>query len=123
MNGTVKQVRKDDPLTAEQRQRAWQTAYCISLDAHPDAEIAWEADQWRKLNAPGIADLCDALLRERYSDNFSIPAETTPDALTALWQHVPRAEVLRWVRSGGLCLLAALRMIYWLGCSAEELAA
>jgi hypothetical protein len=110
-------------LTAEQRQRGWQTAFLYSLDAHPDDEIAWEAARWRELNAPGIAGLCDDLLRERRADDFSIPAETTPDALTALWQHVPKPEVLRWVRSGGLCLLAALRMVYWLGASAEELAA
>jgi hypothetical protein len=123
MNGSVRQARNNDPLTAEQRQRAWKAAYCVSLDAHPDAEIAWEADQWRELNAPGIADLCEALLQERYRDHFSIPAETTPDALTALWQHVPRADVLHLVRSGGVCLLAALRMVYWLGQSAEDLAA
>jgi hypothetical protein len=102
-------------LTPEQRQHAWQVAYLFSLDLHPDAEIGWEADRWRELGAPGIAGLCDDLLRERRADNFSIPAETTPDALTALWLQLPCDEVLRWVRSGGLCLLAALRLTYWYG--------
>jgi hypothetical protein len=110
-------------LTAEQRQRAWETAYRFSLDQHPDEEIGWEAERWRELGAHGIAVLCDSLLKERHADDFSIPAETNHDALTALWQRVPRGDVLGWVRAGGLCLLAALRMAYWWGASAEELAA
>jgi hypothetical protein len=116
-------VTNSSTLTPEQRQRAWQAAYCFSLDQHPDTEIAWEAERWRELGAHGISDLCDSLLAERRSHDFSIPAETKPDALTMLWQRVPRADVLDWVRSGGLCLLAALRMVYWLRQSAEELAA
>jgi hypothetical protein len=112
-----------NPLAPEQRQLAWQTAYLFALDLHPDAEIAWEASQWRQLGAPGIAELCEDLLRQRRADDFSIPAETTPDALTALWQRVPRAEVFRLVRSGGVCLLAAIRLAYWLNLTAEEIAA
>lgn len=109
-------------LTPEQRQRAWESAFVYSLDLHPDDEIAWEAAWWRELNAPRIADLCDSLLQDRRAHAFSIPAEVTPNDLDTLWQRVPRAEVLGWVRSGGLCLLAAVRMVYWLGQSAEELA-
>src|SRR5688572_8251540 len=115
-------ARNCDPLTAEQRQRAWLAAYLFSLDAHPDVEIAWEAGRWRELNAHGIAGLCDTLLRERRTDDFSVPAEVTPDELTALWQRLTRGEVLGMVRSGGQCLLAALRLVYWLGLSPEEIA-
>ena len=71
-------------LTQEQHQRAWQSAFLDSLDQHPDEEIRWEAARWRELHAPGIAALCDDLLRERCVNDFSIPAETTPDDLTAL---------------------------------------
>lgn len=123
MNGIFRQARKYDPLTAEQRQRAWQSAYRFSLDQHPDVEIRWEAARWRDLGANGIADLCDGLLGERRGQDLSIPAESDPDALTTLWRRVPRGDVLELVRSGGLCLLAAIRMVYWLGATAEELAA
>ena len=110
-------------LTPEERQRAWQNAYLFSLDQHPDTEIAWEAERWRELNATGIADLCNEILTERRDHDFSIPAESDPDTLTMLWQRVPRGDVLDLARSGGLCLLAAIRMVYWLGATAEELAA
>jgi hypothetical protein len=112
-----------DHLTPEVRQRAWETAYVFNLDQHPDAEIAWEAERWRELGAPGIASLCDDLLEERRADNFSIPAETAPDALSALWQRVPHAEVFRLVRSGAVCLIAAVHLTYWLGLTPEEVAA
>ena len=72
-------------LTSEQRQRAWESAFRYSLDLHPDAEISWEAARWRELGASGIAALCDDLLRERRADDFSLPAETKPGDLTALW--------------------------------------
>jgi alpha-D-ribose 1-methylphosphonate 5-triphosphate synthase subunit PhnG len=108
-------------LAPEQRQRAWQTAYLDSLDQHPDAEIAWEAERWRELGASGIAGLCDALLQERRTNEFSLPAETTPHDLTALWQHVAQSAVLGLVRSGGQCLLAALRLTYWLQLTPEEI--
>ncbi len=114
-------VQNSELLTLEQHQRAWRAAYLFSLDQHPDLEIAWEAERWRQLNAPGIAGLCDDLLRERRADHFSIPAETTPDELSALWQQLPSDEVLRWVRSGGQCLLAALRLTYWYGRTLDRL--
>jgi hypothetical protein len=110
------------PITPDQRQLAWKVAYCYSLDQHPDAEIAWEADRWRELNAPGIAALCDALLHERRADDFSIPSETDSRDLTALWQRVPQSDVFRLVRSGGVCLLAATRLTFWLDLTAEEIA-
>src|SRR3712207_5469881 len=102
-------VPKYDLLTPDQRQHAWQIAYLNYLDQHPDLEIGWEAERWREMGAHGIAHLCEALLQERRVHDFSIPADTTPGGLTALWQQTPHSEVLRWVRSGGLCLLAALR--------------
>jgi hypothetical protein len=113
----------EDPLTEEQRLHAWQTAYVFSLDLHANEEIVWEVERWRELNAPGIAGLGEALLQERRSHGFEIPAESNHVDLTLLWRRVPQSDVLRWVRSGALCLLAALRLVYWLGSSAEELAA
>jgi len=110
-------------LTPEQRQRAWEAAYSYSLDLHPDAEIRWEADQWRALGAHGIAGLCEALLAERRADDFLIPAEVSRSDLDALWGRVPRSPVMNLVRAGGQCLVAALRLTYWMGATAEELAA
>ena len=57
------------------------------------------------------------------SISIAIPPETTPDCLTALWKHVPHAEVFRLVRSGGVCLLAAIRLTYCLELTVEEIAA
>ena len=110
-------------LTAEERQRAWQSAFLFSLDLHPDDEIAWEAARWRELGAHGIAELCDGLLAERRADDFSIPAEVTRSDLDLLWQRVPRSPVMNFVKAGGQCLVAALRLTYWMGATAEELAA
>jgi hypothetical protein len=110
-------------LTPEQRQRAWRTAYLDSLDRHPDEEVAWEAEHWRELGALGIAALCNDLLHERRASDLFIPSETTACDLTALWQHVPQPKVLGLVRSGGQCLLAALRLVYWMGLTPEEIAA
>jgi hypothetical protein len=110
-------------LTTEERQRAWQSAYLFCLDLHSDEEITWEADRWRDLGAPGIAGLCDALLAERRADDFSIPAEVSPSDLNLLWQRVPRSPVMRLVREGGQCLVAALHLAFWTGATAEELAA
>jgi hypothetical protein len=123
MMHTIEQTTRRDHLTAEERQRAWRSAFLHSLDLHADDEIAWEADQWRHLHAPNIAALCDSLLEERRAHDFSIPSETTPGDLNALWQRVPQHDVFFWVRAGGQCLLAAIRLVDWLGCSAEELAA
>ncbi len=116
-------VQNHEPVTPEQRQLAWQTQYLFSLDQHPDEEIAWEADRWRELGAPGIAGLCEVLLKERRVDDFAIPSDTTATDLSALWQRVPQHDVFFWVRAGGQCLLAAMRMVYWLGLSPEEIAA
>jgi hypothetical protein len=110
-------------LTADERQRAWRTAFLFSLDQHADLEISWEAERWRELGAPGIAQLCGDLLVERRADDFTIPTEATPEGLTLLWRRVPRDEALAWVRSGAICLVAAVRLLYWRGASAEELAA
>jgi hypothetical protein len=52
-------------LTDEQRKHAWRLAFSQSLDDHPDTEIAWEAEWWRRQSVPSIAELCDALLAER----------------------------------------------------------
>jgi hypothetical protein len=123
MNGIFRQARKYDRLTPEQRQRAWQSAFVFSLDLHPDVEIAWEADRWRELGASGIAALCEALLQEREADDFSIPAEVSRQDLDLLWQRVPRTQAMEFVRVGGQCLIAALRLTYWLSLSPEEIAA
>jgi hypothetical protein len=110
-------------LTAEARRRGWQTAYLFNLELHPDAEIAWEANQWRQLNAPGIANLCDALLQERRDQDFLIPGNCSPEELAALWGRVSQPQVFRLVRSGAVCLVAGMRLTYWLETSAEDLPA
>ena len=109
-------------LTPEQHQRAWQSAFLHSLDLHPDEEIAWEADRWHELGAHGIAGLCESLLAERRADDFWIPAEVSRSDLDALWARVPRSPVMNFVKLGGQCLVAALRLTYWTGATAEELA-
>lgn len=116
-------VQAGPPLTQDQRNRAWQSAFTYSLDLHPDQEIAWERDQWRELGASAIADLCDSLLSERRTDDFTIPGKVTPDDLTTLWRRVPRKDVLDLVRAGGQCLLAAVRLTFWLSLTPEEIAA
>jgi hypothetical protein len=120
---TIEQTDRRDHLTAEERQRAWRSAFLHSLDLHADDEIVWEAYQWRGLNAPSIAALCDGLLQERREQDFSIPAEVTPHELSALWQRVSQPEVFRLVRSGAACLVEAVRLAYWLEASADDLAA
>jgi hypothetical protein len=120
---TIEQPNLRDHLRAEERQRAWRSAFLYSLDLHADDEIVWEADQWRQLHAPNIAALCDSLLQERRADDFSIPAEVTAAGLTALWQHVSQPKVFRLVRSGAVCLVAGMRLTYWLELTAEEIAA
>jgi hypothetical protein len=110
-------------LTSEERQCAWESAFTFSLDQHPDVEIRWEADRWRELGAQQIAALCDQLLAERLADDFSVPAEISRSDLDLLWQRVPRPPVVSLVRTGGQCLVAALRLTYWMSATAEELAA
>lgn len=110
-------------LTPEQRADAWRTAYLFSLDQHADVEIAWEAQRWRELGAAGIAALCDDLLEERREQDFDIPTEATPEGLSLLWQRAPQDEALALARSGAVCLVAATRLAYWRGATAEELAA
>jgi hypothetical protein len=110
-------------LTAEEREAAWLVAFHFSLDAHSDLEIEWESDRWKEFGAHGIAELCEALLTERRADDFSIPAEVSRSDLDLLWARVPRAPVMSLVRAGAQCLVAALRLVFWLGATAEELAA
>jgi hypothetical protein len=77
----------------------------------------------KEFGAHGIAELCEALLTERRADDFSIPAEVSRSDLDLLWARVPRAPVMSLVRAGAQCLVAALRLVFWLGATAEELAA
>jgi hypothetical protein len=102
-------------ITVEEREAAWGLAFRHSLDLHPNSEIEWERDRWREFGAPGIAQLCDEILQERHAANFTIPAETSRHDLDVLWQCVSTADAFGWVRSGGFCLLAALRMVFWYG--------
>ncbi len=58
------------------------------------------------------------------ADDFAIPAEATADDLNVLWRRVSRDRALALVGSGGLCLVAALRLVYLASApTAEELAA
>lgn len=120
--GTIAPAPPHD-IAADWRQAAWRTAFLFSLDMHPDDEIAWEAARWRELGAATIAAICDDLLAERRADDFSIPGEVSPGDLDTLWRRMPQATALWWVRQGGACLVAALRLVFWLGAPPEELAA
>jgi hypothetical protein len=104
-----------DALTPLQIQAAWRTAYRVSLDEHPDQEIRWEVGLWRTLDVPAIAALADALLAERHRDDFVLPGGADAASLDRLLAHLDLQPVLRLCRDEGLCLLAAMRLVFWTG--------
>ncbi len=104
-----------DTLSPADIERAWRLAFTESLEDHPDAEIAWEARCWRNQGAPSIAEICDALLTERRTAQQAIPGGADAADLDRLLARVDAGPVLRLVRDEGLCLLAAMRLIFWAG--------
>ena len=108
-------ARKYAPLTSEQLPHAWRLAYRCSLDDHPDQEIAWERHTWRELGTSTIGDVCDELLTKRLDAGFTIPGGANAAGLDRLLAHVDPQPVLRLVQDEGLCLLAAMRLVYWAG--------
>ena len=104
-----------DLLTPERREAAWRLAFTDSLDNHPDAEIAWEARYWRQQGARRIAAVCDELLAERRRDSFSLPGGADAADLHRLLSRVNFRAVIRLVEDEGLCLVAAMRLVYWSG--------
>jgi hypothetical protein len=111
----VSVVSSRDLLTPAEIERAWRLAFIQSLDEHPDAEIAWEARYWRQQGASGAAALCDELLAERREASFAIPGGADAADLDRLLTRVDLRPILRLVRDEGLCLLAAMRLVYWAG--------
>ena len=108
-------AQQSDLLTPEQREAAWHLAFTDSLDEHPDAEIAWEARYWREQGVSSVATVCDELLAERRESRFAIPGGADAIDLDRLLARVGRGPVLRLVRDEGLCLVAAMRLVYWAG--------
>lgn len=104
-----------ETLTSEQVERAWRLAFTQSLDKHPDSEIAWEARYWRQQAVPSVAEVCDALLAERRTAEQAIPGGADAADLDRLLARVDMRPVLRLVRDEGLCLLAAVRLVFWAG--------
>ena len=96
-------------------ERAWRLAFHTSLDDHSDGEISWEARYWRDHGAPSIAEICDALLAERRMAQQAIPGGADAGRPRRLLARVDAAPVLRLVRDEGLCLLAAMRLAFWVG--------
>jgi hypothetical protein len=90
-------------------------AFTHSLDEHADAEIAWEARYWRQQGALSVTEVCDALLAERQEACFALPGAADAVDLDRLLACVDAGPVLRLVRDEGLCLLAAMRLVYWAG--------
>ena len=104
-----------DLLSPAEIERAWRLAFTHSLDEHADAEIAWEARWWRQQGAFGVAEVCDALLTERRAAAFALPGGADAADLDRLLARVDARPVLWLVREEGLCLLAAMRLVYWAG--------
>ena len=104
-----------DLLSPAEIERAWRLTFTQSLDEHADAEITWEARYWRQQGASRIATVCDDLLAERRDAKFASPGGADAADLDRLLARVDMRPVLRLVRDEGLCLLAAMRLVYWAG--------
>src|SRR4051794_32028336 len=108
-------ARKNDPLNPEHRKAAWRLAYRTSLDELPDSEIQWEADLWRANGAESIAAIGDDLLAERRGTDFAITGGAEADDLHRLLSRVNTRAAVRLVEEEGLCLVAAIRTVFWAG--------
>jgi hypothetical protein len=122
MNGIFRQAQKYDPLTPEQREAAWKLAFRTSIDELPDTEITWECETWRTLGAPVAAAITDELLSERARDAFTLPGGADATGLDRLWllSRVHARAVMRLVEDEGLCLVAAMRLVFWSGLTVME---
>jgi hypothetical protein len=108
-------VNSHDILTPEQVEAAWCATYRLSLDDHPNGEIQWEAKTWRALGVDTVAAIADALLAERREAAFDLPGGADAADLDRLLSRVDLRAVLRLCRDEALCLLAAVRLVYWAG--------
>ena len=113
------QDRKYDHLTPEQREAAWKVSFRFSLDELPDGEMEWEARCWRELGVSLIADICDEMLASRRDDDlpFSNPGGADAADLDRLLASVNARAVMRLVEDEALCLVAAIRLVFWAGLS------
>jgi hypothetical protein len=108
-------VNSRDLLSPADIEHAWRLAFTQSLDDHPDTEIAWEAAWWRQHGVPSVAKVCHDLLAERRAATFVIPGGADAADLDRLLARVDARPALRLVRDEALCLLAAMRLVYWAG--------
>jgi hypothetical protein len=104
-----------DLLSPADIERAWRLAFTQSLEDHPDGEIAWEARYWRQQGMVSVADVCNALLADRRTAAQAIPGGADAADLDRLLARVDVGPALRLVRDEGLCLLAAMRLVFWAG--------
>jgi hypothetical protein len=104
-------------LTPEQREAAWKMSFRFSLGELPDREMEWEARTWRELGVEVIADVCDEMLASRRYEPmpFSIPGGADAADLDRLLASVNARAVMRLVEDEALCLVAAIRLVYWAG--------
>lgn len=100
-------------LSAQERARAWRQLYLISVEQLPDRDRAWEAAMWRRLDTPGLAQLCDRVSRELREADLVIEGGASSADLDVLWQHIDQAAALQLVHSEGLSLVTAARTVYW----------
>ena len=102
-------------LSQEQVDAAWESIFQLSLDELPDNEISWERDLWRSSGADHVAALCEEILTERKETDFSIPGGAAPADLNRLIARVDRDAVMGLIRTEGLCVVNAVRLVYWAG--------
>jgi len=100
-------------LTDTARARLWRTSYRLRLHDVPNSDVAWERDQWRRLNAPMLAGLCERELCERAETDILIPGETPPAQRSYLWRHVDQEAVLAKVHEQAMPLVEAACLWYW----------
>ena len=104
-----------DHLTPEQREVAWKLAYRTSLDELPDREVLWEAQFWYDQGLHGLAVMGDLLLAGRRAAGVSLPGGADATSLHRLLSRVNVRAVMRLVEDEGLCLVSAIRLVYWNG--------
>jgi hypothetical protein len=102
-------------LTAAERACGWRLLYRTSLDDLPDGEIAWERNLWRAHGAAAVAAIGDDILTERRAACFALPGGADAEGLDLLLSRVNAAAALRAVRDEGMCLVDAMRLLYWAG--------
>ena len=102
-------------LTPQELERALCLAYSRSLDDHPNIEIEWEVEFWRRVGEAAIAKLGEEILRERREADFVIPGGAEARDRERLWTDVDQRAAFRLVRDEALCAIAAILLVFWDG--------